>query len=181
MIPHWEHFNEDEFEKGLNREGIFSPRQKERLRGFYYKVEPSLTLPWEEFKDWITLILSMTQPLDGKEFAAFLREELFIWLLPYLQRSLSNLLAEGVIEGSADNIFSVAPKPAQPLTPSERFDIMKRDDYRCRLCGAAARDGEHVRLEVDHRMPRSRRGTNDQSNLWTLCFSCNRGKGRKEL
>jgi len=62
-----------------------------------------------------------------------------------------------------------------------RFAILKRDAYRCRLCGVAAKDADHVRLEVDHITPSSKGGTNDPSNLWTLCFSCNRGKGVQEL
>jgi 5-methylcytosine-specific restriction endonuclease McrA len=58
-----------------------------------------------------------------------------------------------------------------------RFATLKRDKYRCRLCGTAAEDGDHVRLEVDHRIARFNGGTNDPGNLWTLCFACNRGKG----
>lgn len=66
-------------------------------------------------------------------------------------------------------------------TLSARFNVLKRDQYRCRLCGVAARDGDHVRLEVDHIVARSKGGTDDEINLWTLCFACNRGKGTKDL
>jgi hypothetical protein len=62
-----------------------------------------------------------------------------------------------------------------------RFQIMKRDNYRCRLCGISASDGEHVRLEVDHIIARANAGTNDPSNLWLLCCDCNHGKGVHEL
>lgn len=65
------------------------------------------------------------------------------------------------------------------ITPSRRFTIFKRDEYRCRLCGITAHEG--ARLEVDHITPRSRGGNDDPSNLWTLCFECNRGKRDKEL
>lgn len=67
------------------------------------------------------------------------------------------------------------------LTASVRFAIFKRDGYRCRLCGASPRDAESIRLEVDHITPHARGGTNDHANLWTLCFTCNRGKGTREL
>lgn len=56
-----------------------------------------------------------------------------------------------------------------------RFQILKRDGYRCQLCGRSAQDG--ISLEVDHRMPRAQGGSNDSDNLWTLCWECNRGKG----
>ena len=78
-----------------------------------------------------------------------------------------------------DLLQSVFAKQSQGL--ALRFRILKRDEYRCRLCGIAARDGDHVRLEVDHITPRSKGGSDDVSNLWTLCFQCNRGKGVQEL
>ena len=40
--------------------------------------------------------------------------------------------------------------------------------------GARAPD---VELEVDHKIPVSRGGTDDEKNLITKCFNCNRGKG----
>jgi len=61
-----------------------------------------------------------------------------------------------------------------------RFEIFKRDNYKCRICGASAKD-EGVKLEVDHKIPKARGGTDAKSNLWTLCFKCNRGKGVSKL
>jgi uncharacterized protein YozE (UPF0346 family) len=65
------------------------------------------------------------------------------------------------------------------LSLSLRFDVFRRDDYRCQICGATASDG--VRLEVDHKDPVANGGGDEMKNLWTLCFSCNRGKGTKNL
>jgi hypothetical protein len=64
-----------------------------------------------------------------------------------------------------------------PLTL--RFDVLKRDNYRCRLCGKSASDD--VTLEVDHIIPKARGGDDTVSNLHTLCFDCNRGKGARLL
>ena len=63
------------------------------------------------------------------------------------------------------------------MTDSLRYDIMRRDGFRCVLCGRSAGDG--VELEVDHITPISRGGKTEKSNLRTLCKSCNRGKGAK--
>lgn len=60
-----------------------------------------------------------------------------------------------------------------------RFDILQRDGFKCCICGRGAADG--VRLEVDHKYPKSKGGTDNLSNLWTLCFQCNRGKSAKQL
>lgn len=54
-----------------------------------------------------------------------------------------------------------------------RFEILRRDNYTCRYCGAKAPD---VRLTVDHVLPVSLGGTDDAANLVTACVSCNSGK-----
>ena len=61
------------------------------------------------------------------------------------------------------------------LKPSLRFKILHRDQYRCQTCGATAEDG--AKLHVDHILPVSKGGTNDESNLRTLCSECNIGRG----
>lgn len=65
------------------------------------------------------------------------------------------------------------------LSPSIRFDIMKRDKFSCQLCGKTMQDG--IGLEVDHKMPVSKGGGNHPSNLWTLCNVCNSGKSNKVI
>lgn len=67
------------------------------------------------------------------------------------------------------------------MTQSLRHKILKRDGYRCQLCGRQAIDGHDVRLEVDHKIPVSQGGQTVEENLWTLCWDCNRGKGAKPL
>lgn len=64
------------------------------------------------------------------------------------------------------------------MSDSLRYDVLKRDNYRCRICGASAiEDG--VKLEVDHIVPVSKGGLTVKSNLQTLCERCNRGKSNK--
>ena len=61
------------------------------------------------------------------------------------------------------------------MTPSLRFKVLRRDGHRCVLCGATAQES---RLEVDHIHPVSSDGKTEMENLQTLCWTCNRGKGR---
>ena len=60
-----------------------------------------------------------------------------------------------------------------PLSLRKRFFVLKRDGFTCVHCGA---NGPGVRLEVDHKVPVAKGGTDALDNLQTLCFECNRGK-----
>lgn len=54
-----------------------------------------------------------------------------------------------------------------------RFEVFKRDGFRCRYCGVTAAASA---LHVDHVTPRSRGGGDVASNLVTACRACNTGK-----
>ena len=59
-----------------------------------------------------------------------------------------------------------------------RFEVFKRDRFKCVYCGAAT---PSVVLEVDHVIPVAEGGSNDISNLVTACKPCNQGKGARPL
>ena len=87
------------------------------------------------------------------------------------------------------------------VTASQRYRILTRDTYRCQKCGRYGTgvinisqkmvDGSictpsgdilpkgytyATGLQVDHKVPFSLGGSDDDSNLWTLCDECNGGK-----
>jgi hypothetical protein len=59
------------------------------------------------------------------------------------------------------------------LSLRKRFFVLKRDHFACVRCGAS---GVGVRLEVHHRFPFAKGGSDHLSNLETLCYECNRGQ-----
>ena len=63
------------------------------------------------------------------------------------------------------------------MTPSLRYDILKRDKFCCVICGRSEKDG--VKLHVDHIIPVSKGGKTVAENLRTLCDDCNLGKSDK--
>ena len=63
------------------------------------------------------------------------------------------------------------------VTESVRYNVMKRDGFRCTICGRDASDG--VKLHIDHIIPVSKGGKSTMDNLRTLCEECNRGKRDK--
>lgn len=66
----------------------------------------------------------------------------------------------------------------KPIPKSVRFEVFKRDKFKCQYCGSSAPD---VILEVDHIKPVSKGGTDDLLNLVTSCRDCNRGKSNRKL
>ena len=63
------------------------------------------------------------------------------------------------------------------MTSSLRVDILRRDNNRCRSCGAGPSDG--VTLHIDHIVPVSHGGRTLATNLQTLCQQCNLGKSNR--
>lgn len=59
------------------------------------------------------------------------------------------------------------------------WEVLARDKWKCLSCGRTTRENG-VLLEVDHIIPRSKGGTDDISNLQTLCKKCNIGKSNKD-
>ena len=64
------------------------------------------------------------------------------------------------------------------ISKSVRFEVFKRDSFKCQYCGRSAPD---VILEVDHIVPVAEGGDNEMINLVTSCMDCNRGKSDRKL
>lgn len=64
------------------------------------------------------------------------------------------------------------------ITKGKRFDIFRRDGFTCLYCG---KQPPEVVLHIDHVLPVSKGGTNDETNLVTACADCNLGKSDKLL
>ena len=59
------------------------------------------------------------------------------------------------------------------ISKKTRFEIFKRDNFTCAYCGSKP---PAVVLEIDHIEPVAKGGGNEEANLITSCFECNRGK-----
>lgn len=59
------------------------------------------------------------------------------------------------------------------LSKRLRFEVLKRDGFRCRYCGATAISSL---LHVDHVVPQADGGSDDPVNLIAACADCNLGK-----
>ena len=59
-----------------------------------------------------------------------------------------------------------------------RHEVLKRDNYKCVECGASKED---MPLRFIHIIPIAQGGTDEMSNLQTLCKTCNLAKSSKIL
>ena len=64
-------------------------------------------------------------------------------------------------------------KSRQPISKRLRFEVLKRDSFSCRYCGAKSPE---VFLVVDHIHPVVYGGKSDLINLTASCEPCNQGK-----
>jgi hypothetical protein len=78
-----------------------------------------------------------------------------------------------------------SPTFGRGVTAPQRARILLRNGYTCQVCGSGAGDPhpldptKKLRLHIDHVVPVSKGGTDDDSNLRVLCSACN--EGRKDL
>lgn len=68
-----------------------------------------------------------------------------------------------------NSAFNKAP------TPKHRMKIIKRDNYRCAICGRSPKSNSDIELHVHHIRPFGKGGMTEDGNLITLCHTCHNG------
>jgi len=72
-----------------------------------------------------------------------------------------------------------APQGPRQIPVGLRYLALRRDRFRCVLCGASPATQLSCELQIDHVVPYSRGGPTVLENLRTLCAPCNLGKGSR--
>jgi 5-methylcytosine-specific restriction endonuclease McrA len=98
-----------------------------------------------------------------------------------LRLAKEELLTENMIQPGSWHLvhefrwFGGNERPNSESVNAIRQKLYRRDGRKCCYCGVHQRRGLHV----DHKVPISRGGTNDMSNLVLACSSCNLSKGAR--
>ena len=66
---------------------------------------------------------------------------------------------------------------SRTISDKLRYQVLKRDHFKCCACGASPAKDPYVELHIDHIVPWSKGGETVLQNLQTLCSRCNLGKG----
>src|SRR5208283_1973610 len=74
-----------------------------------------------------------------------------------------------------------AHRTSRSISWRTRFLVMRRDDFKCRLCGVAPAIKPGTVLVVEHVHPWASGGETVMENLQTLCEQCNGGKSNLPL
>lgn len=98
--------------------------------------------------------------------------------------SRQEIQKEVIMEKSSDDTADIANKRSKKsvhittrsVNARFRYQVLKRDHYKCCSCGASPAKGSAVELEVDHIIPWADGGETVLDNLQTLCSICNNGK-----
>lgn len=116
----------------------------------------------EEFEDW-----KMNCHLLGKTLNDFVE------LLDH-QRQLGDIRIKAIKIILLQDKPQKAKRKRTHIPKGMRHEVFKRDNYTCCECGARKDDG--ATLHVDHIIPVSKGGSDELSNLQTLCSDCNLNK-----
>ncbi len=96
-------------------------------------------------------------------------------LIPYGTPKIPN---KEVVKTQKSNDGTVH-KTKRDIPVSLRYQILKRDNFRCVSCGASPAKDPSVELHIDHIIPWSKGGETTADNLQTLCSKCNLGKSNR--
>jgi HNH endonuclease/Homing endonuclease associated repeat len=70
-------------------------------------------------------------------------------------------------------------KTPRAISLSLRYQVLKRDNFKCVRCGRTPAKDIGVELHIDHKIPYSKGGKTELENLQTMCSDCNLGKGNR--
>ena len=104
-----------------------------------------------------------------KAFLDYINEEYVF--VEKLQKSKNNKAKSTIKENSNSN-------HSTPRDPNLRlkFLVLKRDNFKCCMCGRSPATTAGLELHIDHIVPWSKGGETVIDNLQTLCSDCNLGK-----
>jgi len=126
----------------------------------YFKKHPNKDLPHGPVVDWV----------EAQYVRLYKRKPRDIW------RAIRNLHEIGFLIKVKKGVYRYDPaatkhKELEDFTQEQKLEILKRDGYRCVVCGRGEKDG--VELQVDHIKPKYLGGRSTIENGQTLCAQHN--------
>lgn len=126
----------------------------------YFKKHPKREIKHPEIVDWV---VAEYKTRTGEVF----RDP---------DRGIRKLSQEGQLIKISKGIYKYDPdfvkkRELEDFTAAQKEIILKRDDYRCVICGKGRKEG--IELQVDHIKPKELGGKAEIENGQTLCAQHN--------
>ena len=126
----------------------------------YFEMHPNVEFHTKAVVDWVN---SIYLERTGKIF----RDP---------DRGIRSLYQKGFLQKIAKGVYKYDPeyvqnKRQEDFTSAQKNEILKRDGYKCVICGAGRENG--VELHVDHIKPKDMGGLATIENGQTLCSQHN--------
>ena len=86
----------------------------------------------------------------------------------------------GVTKPRKASVAVQTKRSTRVISDKLRYQVLKRDNFKCCACGASPAKDPAVELHIDHIIPWSKGGETIPQNLQTLCSRCNIGKSDSE-
>jgi hypothetical protein len=151
------------------------------------KVGKLVNIPTSDLFDnlkevWITLgrqpyITEIVRPLSKFDAHPY-KKRFGSWqkVLEQFVKYVNNETVESLSEKDIQNKSNGCNKTPRTANLRIRFLVMKRDNFKCKICGKSPATSHGIHLEVDHIYPWSKGGETTVDNFQTLCNICNQGK-----
>ena len=122
----------------------------------YFEMYPNVDIHTKDVVDWVT--------------SAYLERSGKIFRDP--DRGIRSLYQRGFLQKIAKGVYKYVPhyahnKRQENFTTAQKNKILKRDGYKCVICGAGRENG--AELHVDHIKPKDMGGLAAIENGQTLC------------
>lgn len=127
----------------------------------------------------------MRQPLSPISCSRYLKEfgnwyqtylEFLSWKSGMSKEDIAKETRDETVNNSDD---SNERKTNRGISLALRYEVLKRDGFRCVKCGRSPATETGVILHIDHIHPWAKGGETTIENLQTLCSKCNLGKSDK--
>ncbi|MDO8664098.1 MAG: HNH endonuclease [Candidatus Liptonbacteria bacterium] len=126
----------------------------------------------------------MKQPLSPISHSAYLKEfgNWYETCLQFLAWK-SGVSAKEIEQESKEPILvddeATKRKTPRAISLSLRYQVLKRDNFKCVRCGRTPASNPGIELHIDHKLPYSKNGETELDNLQTMCSECNLGKSNR--
>ena len=92
----------------------------------------------------------------------------------------SGVSAKEIEEQTKPSLMQIVEqKTPRSISLSLRYEVLKRDNFKCVRCGRTPASNPGIELHIDHKKPFSKGGATEITNLQTMCSECNLGKSNR--